>query len=307
MDLSIIIVSWNVCQKLEENLERLFASKKINFSDKNRRNFFKAEVFVIDNNSSDDSVYMLRKKFPLVKLISNQENFGFARANNQAIKRAKGDFILLLNPDMKVFENTLEKMIDWMHQKSAVSVATCKLVNQNNQVVRDNVRKFPKFLDQILIIFKIPHLFPRIIKKYRQLDFDYDKEARVDSVRGAFFFIRRNFVESVCDALDNNISLPFLDEKYFLWFEEVDFCKQVYKKGGQVWYTPITKCVNYIGSSFSQVDNLQKQKYFSRSMIVYFSKWHSVFSVFLLKISWLVVLSFYNLVNLFTRKKFVKL
>jgi len=260
MNLSIVIVSWNVRDKLRENLKALFESK----------GDFEFEVFVVDNNSHDKSAEMVRNEFPQVKLIANQENLGFAKANNQAIKKAKGEFILLLNPDMKVFPDTLINMLKWMYKNKQASVAGCHLVTEAGKTVK-HVRKFPKISDQLAIALKIPHLFSRVLNKYLYVDFDYANAQEVDSVRGGFFFMRNR---------------KLLDEQYFIWFEEVDYCKQIKKVNGQVWYTPTAKCIDYVGQSFKQVKRGQAQKYFRDSQLKYFKKWHPIWQYWLLKLAW---------------------
>jgi len=178
MDLSIITVSWNVKNKLRKNLGALFrCGNKIDF-----------EVFVVDNNSADGSAKMVEKEFPQAKLIANQKNLGFARANNQAIKKAQGRYILLLNPDMRVLPDTLDKMVVWMDRNEKAGVAGCYLINQVGATV-PQVRNFPTFWDQLAIILKIPHLFSKVLDNYLKRDFDYGKEAEVDSIRGSFFMI----------------------------------------------------------------------------------------------------------------------
>jgi len=271
MKLSIIIVSWNSQEKLKKNLENVFSS---NFK-------FELEVFVVDNNSQDGTVEMVKKNFPNVCLIANTENLGFARANNQAIKKACGDFVLLLNPDMQVHKDTLQKMCDWMMRNPQASVASCHLVNEKGETIK-HVRNFPRFFDQAMIILKIPHIFPAILNNYICADFDYTKDARVDSVRGSFFMIRKNILDKISG----------LDERYFIWFEEVDFCKQVYENNGEVWYTSSTVCVDFIGQSFALVKKKNKQIYFRNSMLSYFQKWHSYWEYLLLKFFWKIVFLF---------------
>ena len=265
MDLSIIIVTWNSQKQIKNNLQSLLKSKTD----------FSYEIFVVDNNSSDQTVEIIKNEFPTVNLIVNDANLGFAKANNQAIKKVQGDFVLLLNPDMKVNEDTLDKMIQWMQTHQNAFVASCKLVDENGQIIK-HVRRFPTFFDQMAIIKKIPHIFPGILNKYLQKNFDYNQESVVDSIRGSFFMIRKTAIAK----------LGLLDERYFLWLEEVDYCKRVYQAGGQVWYAPICQCQDYIGQSFKQVVGLQKQKYFRNSMLTYFQKWHPKWQYFLLKAAW---------------------
>ncbi len=270
IELSIIIVSWNVQDKLRANLSALFKSK-VNF---------RFEVYVVDNHSADDSVAMLRSEFPTVKLIVNSHNQGFARANNQALKLAMGRFILLLNPDMQLESETLNKVLHWVKQHPQATVSACRLLDKQQRTIKQ-VRRFPRFCDQLLITLKIPHLIPGVLNRYLQVDFNYEQASRVDSIRGAFFLINRENYQHLSGA-----SRPLLDERYFVWFEEVDFCREVYKLGGEVWYTPVASCVDYLGASFRQLSRSQGQKYFSDSMLKYFRKWEKYWQYLILKVVW---------------------
>lgn len=276
MDLSVIIVSWKVRDKLRGNLETILKS----LGD------FKFEVIVIDNNSQDGTVEMVASEFREVKLISNSENRGFAAANNQGMKIAQGKYLLLLNPDMRVEVDTLSKMLNWMDENPSATVSGCKLVSEEGNIVKQ-VRKFPKLSDQLAIIFKLPHVFKNINNKYLCADFDYNRSSKVDSIRGAFFFISRERFKIVSGGRE-----PFLDERYFIWFEEVDFCKTIYQLGGEVWYTPAANCLDYVGQSFKQVELGQTQRYFSESMIKYFAKWGNKLETAVLKLAWRLVLMF---------------
>ena len=270
MDLSIVIVSWKVKNKLSANLSALFKSQ----------GDFKYEVFVVDNYSSDGTVEMVSSEFPQVTLIANKENLGFAAANNQALKQTKGKYILLLNPDMQVRPDTLSKMFDWAKNNQRATVSGCKLVNERGEIIRQ-VRRFPKFSDQLAVALKLPHVFPKIVDHYLASDFDYSQAAKVDSIRGAFFLINREAYERISTS-----NIPLLDERYFIWFEEVDFCRAVLRFGGEVWYTPVAECVDYVGQSFAQVKRGQAQKYFSDSMIKYFQKWEAPWKANFLKFIW---------------------
>lgn len=270
MDLSIIIVSWKVKEKLRENLNALYASHG-NFS---------FEVIVIDNNSGDGSVEMVRTEFPSVIIIANAENVGFAKANNQGLKIAQGEYLLLLNPDMLLESGTLANSLAWVKNNQQATVSACLLLDQEKRIIK-HVRRFPKLFDQLMIILKVPHLFPDVINNYLDVDFLYSKAAKVDSVRGAYFLINKKAWQKISGA-----ELPLLDERYFIWFEEVDFCRQVYKLGGEVWYFPDASCLDYVGASFQQVNISAKQGYFEKSMLSYFKKWHPLWQFFILKITW---------------------
>jgi GT2 family glycosyltransferase len=266
MDTSVVIVSWNVKDLLRENLQALFRS----------RGDIVFEVFVVDNNSEDGTVEMLGKEFPEVKVIANKDNLGFAKANNMAIERAKGRYILLLNPDMKVLPDTLGNMVSWMDSRPEAGVAGCKLVTENGDIV-PHVRRFPTVWDQAAVTVKIPHIFPGILNKYISANFDYETEQEVDTIRGSFFMIRKEALEE----------LGGLDERYFIWFEEVDYCKKAKQAGWKVMYTPTAKCMDYVGKSFVQVPRGKTQKYFRDSMLKYFYKWHPAWQYWVLKILWI--------------------
>lgn len=255
LNLSIIIVSWNVRERLAECLQSVFANA----------GGLDLEVLVVDNASKDNTVEMVSKDFPQVKLIANTENLGFSKANNQAAKLANGRYILLLNPDMRVLSDTLPAMVKFMDDNPRTSVGGCHLVGETGETVA-HIRHFPTFWDQAAIILKLPHLWPRLLDKYLMKSFDYNapQPQSVDSIRGSFFMVRRE----VWDRLGG------LDERYFIWFEEVDFCRQVKQMGGEITYFSGVKCVDYIGQSFKQVDGYKKQKMFTDSLLKYFKKWH---------------------------------
>lgn len=253
-DLSVIIVSWNVRERLAECLRSIFA---------NAGNL-DLEVLVVDNASADQTAEMVPKDFPQVRLIANTENLGFSKANNQAAKLASGRYILLLNPDMRVLPETLPAMVKFMDENPRTSVGGCHLVGETGETVA-HVRRFPTFWDQAAIILKLPHLFPHLLDKYLLKDFDYNapQPQAVDSIRGSFFLVRRE----VWDKLGG------LDERYFIWFEEVDFCRQVKQLGGEITYFSGAKCVDYVGQSFKQKRLFDKQKMVTTSMLKYFRKW----------------------------------
>jgi GT2 family glycosyltransferase len=318
MDLSIIIVSWNVKKKLRENLGAIYESPTPSASppqaggEKNvEKGKIDFEVFVVDNNSADGSAEMVEKEFPQVKLINNKDNLGFAKANNQGIEIAKGRYILLLNPDMKIFPDTFSNMVKWMDENTQAIVAGCHLISENGETVK-HVRRFPTIWDQLAITLKLPHLFPKLLDKYLGVDFDYSKPAKVDSVRGGFFMIRTNpsptlpFPACLCgtgyrggenqslpftkgETKEGGFTLPLLDERFFIWFEEVDYCKQVKELGGEVWYTPTAKCIDYVGQSFKQVKRGTTQDYFKESMLKYFKKWHPWWQYLFIWTGWLLI------------------
>ena len=245
MDLSIIIVSWNVKGLLNKCLNSLYTyTNNLDF-----------EVFVVDNNSQDQSAQMVEKEFSQVKLIKNSDNLGFAKANNQAIKQARGKYILLLNPDTEFFNNAAQNMIKFMKQNSEADIAGCKILNPD-KTSQASVRRFPTVYSSLIQLFKLHHLFSaqKILKKYLAVDFDYEKTQLVDQVMGAFFIFKKE--------------LGLLDENFFIWLEEVDMCKRAKK----VYYTPDVQIIHHGAGSFKQVKTSKKQKYFYKSLFYYFKK-----------------------------------
>lgn len=252
MDVSIVTVTWNSAQFIEEQLRSVLASEGVT-----------CEVLVVDNASPDATVSVIEQKFPQVTLIQNAENRGFSAANNQAIARATGRYVVLLNPDMRVQPDTMAKMVAHMDAHPEIGVLGPHLVDAQGATL-PHVRRFPRVSDQAALLLKIPHVFPAVLSGYLRTDFAYMQDAYVDSVRGSCFMIRRAVIEK----------LGGLDERYFIWFEEVDYCKQVIAAGWKVGYTAAATCVDYVGRSFALVSGYRKQRFFTTSMVQYFRKWH---------------------------------
>lgn len=251
IELSIIIVSWNTKDLLKKCLESIYReTKDIVF-----------EIFVVDNASSDGTIEMLKENFKNIRLIANKKNLGFARANNQAIKETASDFVILLNPDTELFDNSLKKMIDFMKARPNIGVLGPKLLN-SDKTRQPSTRRFPNFLNQLIILFKLHHLFPNLksYKKYLMRDFDGQREMGVNQVMGAAFMIRRKLIEQV----------GMLDEDYFIWFEEVDYCRRAKKADWEVYYNPDARIIHYGGESFAQLGAIKKQWMYFTSMIKYF-------------------------------------
>lgn len=255
MDLSVITVTLNAADLISEQIKSVRGGcKNISF-----------EQFVIDNDSSDKTVEVIDNNFPEVILIKNKTNTGFGYPNNQAAKFAKGDFFLFLNPDMRVQEGSLDKIVEWMRVHPEVGLASCKLIDENGKNNRDAApRRFPGVLDQVLLILKLPHLFPHILDKYLMSDFDPAMEQEVETVRGSFMLVRKEIVGKLGWAFD---------PRYFIWFEDIDTCREVRRLGYKVMYTPIIECVDYVGQTFKKQSSLLKQRRFTKSMLQYFQKW----------------------------------
>ncbi len=253
MDISVVIVNWNVKELLQKCLESVFQYQ----------HSYRVEVIVIDNASSDDSVEMIRGKFPQVQLIENEKNIGFAAANNQGIKMAKGRYIFALNPDTEIKENTFQVLIQTATEYPKAGMIGCKLLNPDNST-QNSVRRDPTTKALWQIALKIPKLIgnTNAIKNYLATDFNYQMEQEVEQIMGACMFIKKEML--------NEIGL--FDESFFIWFEEVDLCKRARNAGWNIIYTPKTHIVHYGGESFKQELTLKKQKMFFKSALIYLKK-----------------------------------
>lgn len=278
---SIIIVSWNVKEALARNLERLFSlpSREI------------VEVIVVDNGSRDGTPTMLRTHFPRVGLIQNDSNRGFAYACNQGLKAAAGDVFILLNPDMLVGQGAIDHASELLHSRPDIGVLGVSLKTPDGAPV-PSVRRDPTLVDQLAILLKLAKFFPRLTDRYLAADFDYAHSQAVEQVRGSFFAFRR-------DVLDR-VGL-FDAERFFLWFEEVDFCRRVREAGYAVWYSADAFCTDLVGRSFAQQPLAIKQAYFSASMAAYFLKWHPAWQGWLMRALRPFLISGARVVDLFRR------
>lgn len=258
MTLSIIIISWKVKALLQQCLSSIYAQNFI----------FPFEVIVVDNNSQDGTVAMVKTDFPKVNLTALPKNLGFAAANNLGIKQASGQFILLLNPDTKLIDSSLQKALNKMQTNPKIGILGCQLLN-GDQSLQPSIRRFPVFSDHFLMMFKLHHLFP--LKKYLAMDFNYEDEAEVDQVMGACMLISKETINQIGE----------LDAKYYIWFEEVDYCLRAKQAGYQIIYFPQTQVIHYGSGSFKQVAGLKQQWLFSKSRLRYLRK-HGAWPAWLL-------------------------
>lgn len=254
MDLSVITVTWNSAKLIGEQIRSVKAGCTS----------LSCEEIVVDNGSKDGTVSLIRSEFPEVLVLENTQN-GFATANNMALKQAKGEWLLFLNPDMRVEPGSLDRIVSWMKDHPEVAIVSPKLVDEHGNLNKDATpRRFPRLWEQVALLLKLPHVFPHLLDGYYMTDFDSDREQVVDSVRGSFMLMRRDFVEKLGWAFD---------PRYFIWYEDVDICREALRQGLKVMYTPSITCVDYVGQSFKQRDTVWKQKNFTKSMLTYWQKW----------------------------------
>ncbi|MBG0859945.1 MAG: glycosyltransferase [Bacteroidales bacterium] len=253
MDLSVIIVSYNVRHFLEQCLHSVKkASENID-----------CEIFVVDNNSADGSCSMVNLEFPEVDLIINHDNRGFSAANNQAIIRAKGRYILLLNPDTIVEEDTFSACIKFMDDHPDAGAMGVKMIDGKGRLLPESKRSMPTPRTAFFKIFGFSYLFPKsgLFSKYYMADLDTEKTARADILTGAFMFLRSEAVQKA----------GLLDEDFFMYGEDIDYSYRLMKAGFKNYYYPGKKIIHYKGQSTRQED-LNILGHFYRAMLIFVRK-----------------------------------
>lgn len=231
MKLSVVIVNYNVKYFLEQCLHSVEAAIK----------GIDAEVFVVDNNSVDGSVEMVREKFPDVKLIANTVNTGFSVANNQAIKVASGEYILLLNPDTVVELDTFSKSVEFMDAHPDAGGLGIKMVDGSGRFLPESKRGLPTPAVAFYKIFGLSALFPksRIFGQYHLGYLDNEKTHVVDVLAGAYMMLRRETLEKT----------GLLDETFFMYGEDIDLSYRITKSGYKNYYFPGARIIHYKGES----------------------------------------------------------
>lgn len=234
LKISVIIVNYNVRELLENCINSILqASHNIT-----------VEIIVFDNNSFDGSVEFIKKKFSIQKnitVIANNENIGFAKANNEAVKFAKGEFLLILNPDTILQEDTLEKVMHFYNNTQKCGAVTCKLILPNGELDVACRRSFPKPSVAITRVLGLSKIFPKskIFGKYNLTYLDENKTYEVDAIVGAFMFMKRDLFSS----------LGGFDEEYFMYGEDLDLCYRIKQRDLSIWYYHETSIIHYKGSS----------------------------------------------------------
>lgn len=227
--LSIIIVNYNVRYFLEQCLQSVFDScKHIN-----------AEVIVVDNNSHDTSCEMIQAKFPKVILIANKKNTGFSTANNQGVAIAKGKYVLILNPDTVVAEDTFEKIISFAESKQNLGALAIKLIDGTGTFLPESKRGIPT---PRVSFNKLVGITSKTTGKYYANHLQENESGVIEILVGAFMLIERSIYNEVNG----------FDEDYFMYGEDIDLSYKIHKKGYQNYYYPDTTIIHYKGESTSK-------------------------------------------------------
>ena len=275
-DLSIIIVSWNVCEFLENCLRSVLVQQE------GAQSELQLQIIVVDSASTDGSLKMVAKKFsaeqfPQVELIACSDNVGFPRGNNLGLERANGRYILFLNPDTVVHENTLAKMVSYLEQNEQVGAIGPQLLNKDG-TVQSSRRRFPTVWTAFFeSTWLQPYAPQAILDDYYVQDVADGETAVVDWVMGACLMTRQEVVAKVGG----------LDEAYFMYSEELDYCRRIQQAGWQVVYYPEARVTHLHGKSSEQAVT-HRHINFNQAKLRYFRKYHGrltagVLRLFLLK------------------------
>ena len=264
MDLSIVIVSWNVRELLRQCL--LSVNSNQNSSEASSIQSgrqLKTEIIVVDNASTDGTVEMVRSEFPDVRVIANSENVGFTRGNYQALAQARGRYLFLLNPDTKLHPGALHTLLDYMDAHPRVGIAGPRLF-YGDGTTQSSRRRFPNLATAFLESTKLQQWFPhnRILSRYYMLDTSDDATQSVDWVNGSAMFVRRELYEQIGG----------LDETFFMYSEELDWCYRAKQAGWEEIYLPTAQITHYEGKSSEQVV-AQRDIYFHSSKVHFFRKY----------------------------------
>lgn len=230
MDISVIIVNWNTKRFLEQCLESLTLAAP-------RRS---AEIIVVDNASSDGSAEMVAHKFPQVKLIRSLENLGFARGNNLGIRQSSGRYISLVNSDTKVLPGCLDVLADYLDQNSMVGNIGPLVLNPD-MTLQSSCRHFPTLWNNFCSATGLATAFKgsQLFSGEHMLFFPHDRCISVDVLVGCFWLMRRDAIKDV----------GLLDERFFMYGEDVDWCQRCQNAGWQIVFLPAAQVIHYRGGS----------------------------------------------------------
>lgn len=253
MTLSIVIVNYNVKYFLEQCLLSIVESKT-NLS---------IQIYVVDNNSQDGSLEYLRPKFPQVTFIANSDNPGFSKANNQVLKYVTGDYILILNPDTLLAEDTLETVTTFLEQNPEAGACGVKMIDGSGKFLRESKRGFPSLWTSFCKTSGLTALFPNS-KKFGRYHLHYLSENEiheVDILSGAFIMLKKEVLDKV----------GLFDEAFFMYGEDIDFSHRIVQAGYKNYYLP-NPIIHYKGESTKE--DMKYVKIFYEAMYIFVKKYY---------------------------------
>lgn len=255
MDITISIVNWNTCGELRACLESVLE----------QNGAIGLEAIVVDNASGDGSAEMVRSDFAdRVTLISNSVNVGFAAAHNQSVRIARGRYVMLLNPDCRVLTgDVFRKMVEFMDSNPDVGALGPRIVNPDGSL-QYSARRFPTMAAALFRHMFMGRLFPnnRFVREYMMTDWDHNEVRDVDWLSGSALLMRREALERI----------GALDERFFMYLEDVDWCRRAHERGWRVVYFPMASISHRIGAASDQ-NPVAMIKQHHKSMLKYYLKW----------------------------------
>jgi GT2 family glycosyltransferase len=230
MDVSIIIVAWNVRELLGNCLRSVFRET----------HGLEYEVIYVDNGSVDGSVEMVRREFPQTRLLENKENRGFIKANNQGIEIAQGRYVLLLNSDTLVLDNAIAKTVAWADQHPEAAVVGCQVLNPD-RTVQENCFRFYSTLNMLWDVLWLSRAFPKhpVFGRKSYGGWDFNSVREVDVVVGCFSLVRMAAIRQV----------GVMDERFFVYGDDIDWCYRFVKAGWKVFFAPVGQIIHYGGQT----------------------------------------------------------
>lgn len=253
MELSVIIVSFNVREYLRQCLISVLKAA----------DYVQCEIFVVDNNSADGSCDMVKNEFPAVELIINRENTGFSFANNQAIKKAIGSFVLVLNPDTIIEADTFSKCIGFMKDHSDAGALGVKMINGEGMYLPESKRAFPYPLTAFFKTFGLSAIFPNshFFNRYYLTNIKTDETAPAEAISGAFMFIRMEALKKA----------GYFGEEFFMYGEDIDLSYRISRCGYTNYYYPMV-CITHFKGMSTPRDEYTDILHFYNAMKIYSGK-----------------------------------
>lgn len=266
--LVIIIVNWNTA----DLTSRCLSSIKRNLAE----NLY--DVYVVDNASSDKSAEVIRKNFKWVNLVVNDKNLGFAKANNQILKKIKNEYALILNPDTLIKKNSIEPLLNFLSTNQNAAMAGPALLNKDGSIQHFGMyRKAPSLLQALLFytdLYKLSIKNKFLVNRFWESDVEKETISEVDQIPGAAMLARTAAFKKI----------GFFDEDYPFWFEDVDLCNKLRKNGYKLYYVPESKIIHFVGGATDKWQNrAKKEARFWKSLFIYFDKNKSVIESILVK------------------------
>lgn len=263
-DLSILIINYKTPSLLGHCIKSIYKNKpKIDF-----------EIIVVDNASGDESVEIMEEDFFQVKLIANKQNLGFPKAVNQGIRKSKGKYILILNPDITALPSSIDKMFNFLEKNKSIAALAPKLINPNGSVQYSCFSTFPTL--QIVLYRRTPlggsPRAKKTIDDFRMAAWDHSGGKEVAWVLGSCMMVRKEAIDQI----------GFMDERFFMYMEDVDWCRRFWESGWKVYYYPEAELVHYYQRSSATESGLflalfnRQTRIHIKSALKYFLKYAGV-------------------------------